>query len=94
MFGHDWIRERMTELVESNTQLLRAKHYGVLYLSGLNSLSDHAANALSKHEGFLYLDGLASLSDAAAEVLSKHQSVMLSDVTAGNESESDGEETG
>jgi predicted CopG family antitoxin len=45
-----------------------------LYLRGLESLSDGAAEALSKHEGeLLFLDGLSSLSDAGAEALSKHK---------------------
>ena len=44
-----------------------------VYLSGLKSLSDAAAEAFSKCNGYLYLSGLKSLSDGAAEALSKHE---------------------
>ena len=44
-----------------------------LYLRGLTSLSDAAAEALSRHDWrYLYLSGLRHLSDEAAESLSKH----------------------
>ena len=44
-----------------------------LDLSGLTSLSDAAAQALSQHEGWLHLGGLKSLSDAAAQALARHK---------------------
>ncbi|MDA7520234.1 hypothetical protein N8503_01575 [Akkermansiaceae bacterium] len=47
--------------------------FPLLDLSGLDELSDAAAESLSKHEGDLDLYGLKKLSDAAAESLSKHQ---------------------
>lgn len=40
-----------------------------LSLSGLKSLSDSSAEALSRHEGFLDLSGLESLSDSSASSL-------------------------
>ena len=44
-----------------------------LYLGGLTSLSDAAAQALARHKGRLYLGGLTSLSDAAAQALARHK---------------------
>jgi predicted DNA-binding WGR domain protein len=44
-----------------------------LFLNGLTTLSDTAAEALSRHKGELYLNGLTSLTAAAAEALSKHK---------------------
>jgi len=49
------------------------KSKGDLYLKGLESLSDAAAEALSKHEGILDLRGLKNLSDVAAKALSKYR---------------------
>ena len=50
-----------------------SRHKGVsLYLDGLTSLSDAAAESLSKYEGCLFLYGLTSLSESAAESPSKH----------------------
>ena len=48
-----------------------ASQKGYLCLSGLASLSDAAAVALSKHDGGLNFYGLKSLSDVAAEAFSK-----------------------
>ena len=53
-----------------------SKHQGTLYLNGLTTISDAAAESLAKYEtsmGQLNLTGLTELSDAAAESLSKHQ---------------------
>jgi hypothetical protein len=44
-----------------------------LDLSGLESLSDAGAEALSKHKGGLKLIGLQSLSEAAEKALSKNK---------------------
>ena len=55
------------------------RHQGWLYLDGLKSLSDAAAESLSNHNGRLFLNGLTSLSDAAAESLSKHNGELLLD---------------
>ena len=48
-----------------------------LYLFGLTSLSDSAAESLSKHKGDISLASLTSLSDSAAESLSKHKGFSL-----------------
>ena len=50
-----------------------ANYEGNLYLDGLASLSDNAAETLAKHKGNLYLRGLTSLGDNLAEVLAKHK---------------------
>ena len=42
---------------------------GDLYLNGLTSLSDHAAEALAKVGSDFYLNGLNSLCNKAAEAL-------------------------
>ncbi|MDB4511281.1 hypothetical protein N9081_05025 [Akkermansiaceae bacterium] len=47
--------------------------FPLLDLSGLNELSDAAAESLSKHKGDLVLSGLTEVSDAAVESLSKHE---------------------
>ena len=68
-----------------------AKNEIYLYLRGLTTLSDAAAEALGKIKGdYLYLSGLTTLSDAAAEVLGKHEGELvlgglttLSDAAAG-----------
>ena len=51
---------------------------GELYLDGLETLTDAAAESLSKHRGFILgLNGLTELSDAQAESLSKHRGITL-----------------
>ena len=55
-----------------------SKHHSTLYLDGLTSISDAAAEALAKHHGakrgnLLGLNGLTSLSDYAAESLAKYE---------------------
>jgi len=61
------------------------KHEGDLYLNGLTSLSDAAAQSLSRYRGSLELGGgahwqnaMKDLTDAAAESLSKHKGGDLS----------------
>ena len=56
-------------------EVLSSRHGGqhYLYLDGLTSLSDAAAESLSRNIGGLSLRGLTSLSDAAAESLSRHE---------------------
>ena len=49
------------------------KPAGDLYLSGLTSLSDAAAESLSGHEGSLSLD-LDALPESSAEILRQHPS--------------------
>jgi hypothetical protein len=46
-----------------------AQYKGALYLNGLSSLSEAAAEALGGHTGELRLYGLTSLSARAAEAL-------------------------
>ena len=66
------------ELTDEAAEIL-AGYEGGLYLTGLTSLSDAAAESLSKHVGDLNFSSwdqsglLTSLSDAAAESLSKHE---------------------
>ena len=50
-----------------------ARHEGEIWLYGLTSLSDAAADALAKHKGYLGLAGLTELSEAAAEALGKNE---------------------
>ena len=49
------------------------RQYRSLYLQGLTTLSDAAAQALARHKGYLSLSGLTSLSDGAAEALAQHK---------------------
>ena len=50
--------------------LTKAEELGALYLDGLTSVSDAAAESLSKFQGsLLHLNGLTSLTDNAAESL-------------------------
>ena len=56
-----------------------AKHEGRLYLNGLTTLSEKAAEALAKHEGDLSLGGLTTLSAEAAAALKANPSIGLPD---------------
>jgi len=70
-WSHGQIRpSRLTELSDAGAQLfvMSAESLSTLYLDGLTSLSDAAAESLSKHEGILNIN-LARLPDSAAQIL-------------------------
>jgi len=61
----------LKELRAEEATRLVARKLPFLDLSGLTTLSDDAADALSKHEGFLTLNGLTTLSPKAAEAVAR-----------------------
>ena len=90
--------EYSTAIEDAAAEILSRCEGTTLYLHGLRSLSDEAAESLGNHKGgresawgHLRLIGLTSLSDAAAENLSKHEGALdlsgltsLSDAAAEN----------
>lgn len=61
----------LTSLTEDEASILACRSW--LDLSGLKSLSDMVAQALSHQKGTLYLNGLVTLSDLAAQEFGQHE---------------------
>ena len=61
----------LTSLTDDEASILASRSW--LDLSGLKSLSDAVAQALSQQKGTLYLNGLITLSDLAAREFGQHE---------------------
>ena len=87
LFGH--ARGAFTGAVAVRQGRLEQADKGTLFLDGLETLSDDAAEALARHEGTLHLRRVRTLSAKAAGALAKRDdgleldgSLMMSDETA------------